>query len=270
MSAAMGRDNDGSAVAALTRATGHHTVLAACALAAALAPWLTAWLAPHFAQPQAYHAFADQRTLLGVPHALNVLSNLAFIVAGGIGLAGFSRLRFIDGSRAARAPWWVLFAGVLLTGFGSGLYHLAPNDATLVWDRLPMAFAFSGLIAGTLAERAPKLSWPLLVVLVAVGTCSVLYWRATGNLLPYLVMQAGYIIIAVAATALMCAPATLANWLYGAAGLYAVAMVSEKLDHPIDTVSGGIVSGHTLKHVLAAVAAYVVYLMLRRRSVLRN
>lgn len=261
---------EASVAASLTRATGHHTVLATCALVAALAPWLTAWLAPHFAQPQAYHDFADQRTLLGVPHALNVLSNLAFIAAGLVGLAAFPKLHFIDRSTAARAPWWVLFAGVFLTGFGSGWYHLDPNDATLLWDRLPMAFAFSGLIAGTLAERAPKLAWPLLVVLVAVGTGSVLYWRATGNLLPYLVMQAGYVAIAVAATALMRAPATRANWLYGAAALYAAAMVSEKLDHPIEQLTGGLVSGHTLKHVLAAAAAYVVYRMLRDRSILRS
>ncbi len=257
-----------SIVASLTRATGHHTVLAVCALVAALAPWLTAWLAPHFAQPQAYHDFADQRTLLGVPHALNVLSNLAFIAAGAIGLARFATLHFIDGSMAARASWWVLFAGVLLTGFGSGWYHLDPNDATLVWDRLPMAFAFSGLIAGTLAERAPKLAWPLLVVLAAVGAGSVLYWRATGNLLPYLVMQAGFIIIAVAATALMRAPATLANRLYGAAALYAAAMISEKLDRPIEALTGGLVSGHTLKHLFAAAAAYWVFRMLSKRSIL--
>jgi len=170
---------------------------------------------------------------------------------------------------AARAPWWVLFVGVTLTAFGSAYYHLAPNDATLVWDRLPMAFAFSGLIAGTLAERARRLSWLLLVAFVLVGTDSVIYWRITGNLLPYLVMQFGFILIAVFATALMPAPATRANWLYGAAALYAAAIASEKLDHPILALTGGIVSGHTLKHLFAAAAAYVVYRMLLGRDVKR-
>lgn len=259
---------DTDALATLRGATGHHTVLAAFALVAVLAPWLTAWLAPPFAQPQAYHDFADQRTLLGVPHALNVLSNLGFLIVGLIGLAAFDRLRFVAPGRAARAPWWVLFVGVTLTAAGSAWYHLDPQDATLVWDRLPMAFAFSGLIAGTLAERAPRLSWPLLVAFTLVGTGSVLYWRAIGNLLPYLVMQSGFIVIAVAATALMRAPATRAGWLYGAAALYAAAMVSEKLDHPIDALTGGVVSGHTLKHVFAAAAAYVVYRMLRHRAIL--
>jgi len=261
----MSATTDDTALAALRRATGHHTVLAVFALVAVLAPWLAAWFAPSFAQPQAYHDFADQRTLMGVPHALNVMSNLAFLAAGLVGLAAFARLHFVAPGTAARAPWWVLFAGVALTAVGSAYYHLDPNDATLVWDRLPMAFAFSGLIAGTLAERAPRIAWPLLVVFVLVGTGSVVYWRATGNLLPYLVMQAGFIVIAVAATALMRAPATHANWLYGAAALYAAAMISEKLDHPIDTLTSGIVSGHTLKHLFAAAAAYVIYRMLLQR-----
>lgn len=254
---------------ALRSATGHHTILAACALVAALAPWVVAWLAPAFAQPQAYHDFADQRPWLGIPHAGNVLSNLPFVLAGALGLARFGRLHFTGAAAALRAPWWLLFAGVLLTGFGSGWYHLDPNDATLVWDRLPMALAFSGLIAGTLAERAPRIAGPLVIVYALVGMGSVLYWRATGNLLPYLVMQAGFIVIAVAATALMRAPATHAARLYGAAALYAAAMVTEKLDHPIDALTGGIVSGHTLKHLLAAGAAYVIYRMLLQRRILR-
>ena len=33
-------------------------------------------------QPERYHDFADQRTVLGVPHALNVVSNLGFLIVG--------------------------------------------------------------------------------------------------------------------------------------------------------------------------------------------
>lgn len=39
-----------------------------------------AWmLLPEIRQPQAYHSFADQRVFMGVPHAADVLSNLAFV-----------------------------------------------------------------------------------------------------------------------------------------------------------------------------------------------
>ena len=42
-------------------------------------------LSPPMAQDPAYHDFADQRTLLGIPHMWNVMSNLPFAV---LGLAG--------------------------------------------------------------------------------------------------------------------------------------------------------------------------------------
>src|SRR5262245_34834311 len=120
------------------------------ALATALAPWLLgAWLPP-LAQPQAYHDFADQRTLWGIPHALDVLSNLGFIAVGLWGLVAAARGRFnFSLAPTARAAWLAMFVGLTLTGLGSAFYHLAPSDPTLVWDRLPMALAFSGLVAGT-------------------------------------------------------------------------------------------------------------------------
>ena len=45
---------------------------------------MVALLLPPIAQPPGYHDFADQRSLFGIPHIWNVLSNLAFVLAGGI------------------------------------------------------------------------------------------------------------------------------------------------------------------------------------------
>jgi hypothetical protein len=45
------------------------------------------WLLPPISQSLAYHGFADQRTLLGIPNAPNVLSNLPFLFVGVAGLA---------------------------------------------------------------------------------------------------------------------------------------------------------------------------------------
>ena len=42
-------------------------------------------------QNPAYHQFADQRTLLGVPHFWNVVSNFIFVLVGVMGL------RFLSG-----------------------------------------------------------------------------------------------------------------------------------------------------------------------------
>jgi hypothetical protein len=241
-------------------------VVALMALCAAAAPWMVASLLPPMAQPQSYHDFADQRTLWGIPHALNVLSNLPFVVVGLMGLQALAtRVRFISADCGARAPWIVLFAGVALTGLGSAYYHLDPNDATLVWDWLPMALGFAGLVAGTLADRAGRFAWMLLALLVGVGTGTVIYWAVLGNLMPYVVMQAGFIAIALASTVMIRSPYSHSGVLYAAVALYAAAIVSERLDHPINAALGSVVSGHTLKHLFAAAGGYAIYRMLVMR-----
>jgi hypothetical protein len=248
---------------ASARQTG---AILAMAFAAVMLPWLVAAALPPLAQPQDYHDFADQRVLLGVPHALNVLSNLPFLVVGVLGLWAFHRGMLSSTiARAARAPWFVMFVGVALTAFGSAYYHLDPTDATLVWDRLPMALGFAGLVAGTLADRVPRFARPVLVALVATGVGVVVYWAGSGNLKPYLAMQLGFVAVALLVTAMVRSPYTLSGWLYGAVALYAAAIVSERLDRMIDTWLGGIVSGHTLKHLFAAAAIYVLYRMLMQR-----
>jgi len=235
------------------------------AFAGLLAPLLAAFVLPAVAQPQAYHDFADQRTLLGIPHALNVVSNLPFLLVGVAGLALLAR-GALSTPPATRPPWVVLFIGVAATAFGSSWYHLDPNDATLVWDRLPMALGFAGLVSGTLIDRLPRWHLPVLLAFAVVGPASVLGWATSGNLVPYLVMQAGFILVALAATALVPSPYTQPSALYWAAALYAAAMVCERLDRPIYALLGEVVSGHTLKHLLAAGAIYVIYRMLRDRA----
>ena len=84
-------------------------LLAAVLAALALACW-----GPAVAQHDHYHAFADQRTWLGVPCAMDVLSNLPFAVAGvwGLVVIGFQRRVAWDARWALAA---VFFAGLLVT-----------------------------------------------------------------------------------------------------------------------------------------------------------
>ena len=245
------------------------SLLALCTL---LTPWLSAWLFPPLSQPQSYHAYADQRVWLGLPHAADVLSNLPFLVVGALGL------HFVlQGWRSANSnafshqreawPYALLFFGVLLTAFGSAWYHAQPSDATLVWDRLPMALGFAGLVAGTLTDRSAQRIWRWLLAFAAVGVSSVLYWYASGNLVPYLAMQIGFIAAALVMTAWVRSHYTHANLVYLAAGLYALAMVFERLDHQVYALLRGWLSGHTLKHLVACLAILVIYAMLRKRRV---
>jgi hypothetical protein len=236
--------------------------LDALALLALAVPWIAAAVLPALPQWQSYHDFADQRLLFGVPHALNVLSNLPFLAIGALGLVWTGRHRE---RRPAALPYTLFFVGATLTAFGSGWYHADPRDATLVWDRLPMALAFAGLLAGTLADRAPSRATPYAVGCAAVGVGTVLAWHWSGDLVAYLAMQAGFVATALYATARVPSPFTRARWLYGATALYGVALVCERFDGAIDGALGGTLSGHTLKHLFAAAALAVILVMVRSR-----
>jgi hypothetical protein len=205
-------------------------------------------LLPPIAQDQSYHDFAEQRTFLGIPHFWNVVSNFPFIAIGATGLWQLRRDPAID----------VLFLGILLTGFGSAYYHLNPNDRTLFWDRLPMAVSFMAILANAIEERVDAkagaiLLWPL----VAVGVFSILLWRWTGDLRLYGWVQF-FPGLALPLLFVLFPPqySRTSDWLFAAA-LYALAKVFEFYDHAIYSF-GTILSGHTLKHIAAAAACFVI------------
>ncbi len=225
------------------------------------------------AQDPAYHRFADRSVVAGIPHAGDVLSNAAFLLAGAAGLAflGTSRARSAFRDPRERTPYALFFLGILGTAFGSAWYHLAPDTGRLFWDRLPMAVAFLALAAAVLADRvsvdlSARILWPLL----ALGAASVVYWRLTeqagrGDLRPYALVQ--YDTVAAIALVLLLYPArqTGGGLLWAAAGGYALAKVFELADEPILRATGA-VSGHTLKHVAAGLASGCVLWMLARRK----
>lgn len=242
--------------------------LAVTAIAVALA-------LPPIAQDPAYHRFADARPLGGIPNGLNVASNVAFLLVGARGLVFVARAGAPrpDGPITERWERWsvgVLFAGVALTGVGSTYYHLAPDNGRLVWDRLPMTLAFMSLLALTLGERidgrAGRVALPLLL---AAGAASVLVWHlgeasGAGDLRAYGLVQ----FFPMAAVPLMLAlfPAryTRGGDLVVALVFYAVAKAAELADAAIFAL-GGVVSGHTLKHLVAALATWQILRMLERR-----
>jgi hypothetical protein len=227
-------------------------------------------LAPRIPQDPAYHDFADRRAWLGVPNAGDVLGNLAFLPAGLAGLLVLRR-RAAAPEPVARAAWAVFFAGVLLTTFGSAYYHLAPDNPRLAWDRLCIALALPGMLCAVIAERvSPRLAARTLPPLLLFSVGSVAWWAHTeaagdGDLRAYAVAQFGLSLALVLLAVL--SPrreAGRADLLWGVIGFYAAAKVCEALDRPIFAL-GGIVSGHTLKHLFAAGAAAWAALCLRRR-----
>jgi hypothetical protein len=230
-----------------------------------------ALLSPPIPQDLAYHRLADDRTLLGVPNALNVLSNAAFVLVGAVGLRalrGEARGRFVDPRE--RWAWGVFFGGLVLTGLGSAYYHLAPDNERLVWDRLPLAASLMGLFAGVITERIGVRAGLLaLAPLVAIGLGSVLWWQAglaqgRGDLRAYALVQF-FPLVAVPAMLWLFRPRyTLGPAVMAAVAVYAGAKVFEWLDAPIFRL-GSVVSGHTLKHLVAAAGGAVIAWMLHAR-----
>ena len=201
----------------------------ACVLVVSLLIW-----APPLHQNVSYHDFADRRTILDIPDFWDVISNALFLVVGLMGLLSFR-------DQASR----ILFFGVFCTSLGSAYYHLAPDNARLFWDRLPMTVAFMALLAIAINQR--KLAVPF--VLLGIG--SVIWWRMTDNLWPYGLVQFGTM------AALLVIAAKSEPGLWPVFISYGLSKISEHFDQQIYSLSP--LSGHTIKHLLAGIASLCIY-----------
>ena len=215
------------------------------------------------AQREAYHDFADKRELVGVRNFWNVASNAAFVIVGAVGLA-WCASRYAQPQSAA---WNALFLAVVLTGFGSAWYHRRPDNATLAWDRLPMTFGFMALFVALAAEHidASIERW-LLPPALAFGAASVLWWHRTQDLRPYLWAQFAPLLCIPLMLALFPARHTHRGLVFAGLGLYGLAKVAEAKDGTIFAMTGNRISGHTLKHFLAAAAILALFMMLVLRE----
>lgn len=237
---------------------------------------LTAWLPP-LPQPESYHAFAETRTLLGIPHFGDVLSNLAFLLVGFLGLTWFlrnrRRLREHFVHPVESWPYLCAFGAIVLVGIGSAYYHWEPTHQRLYWDRLAMSIAFMAVFAAIIGERthyrAGLVALPILILLGMAGTT---HWllselRGAGDLRLYLWTQALPLIVGTLLILLYRSPYTRGADFIIAAVWYLLALAAENQDHAIHVLTAGWLSGHTLKHLLAATAIYWLLRMLRLRCI---
>lgn len=210
-------------------------------------------------QDPAYHRFADGRALFGIPNFWNVATNLPFLAAGALGLLQQGRLA----SPTLATHYRALCGAVALVALGSAWYHLAPDNARLVWDRLPMTVAFMALFAAVIADR---ISWlagrALLGPLVVAGIASIAWWirgeaSGHGDLRAYGVVQFLPMLLVPLILLLWRGEGISAKRLWMAVGAYAAAKLLERFDAAV-FAAGGLLSGHSLKHLAAALAAWWV------------
>ncbi|KAL9297924.1 hypothetical protein ACSQ67_023820 [Phaseolus vulgaris] len=255
---------------------------------------------PAIHQSQDYHNFADHRKFFGIPNALNVISNFPFLVIGLVGLVLCHRGNYFSLSLQGEIWGWTCFyVGVAAVAVGSSYYHLKPDDARLVWDRLPMTVAFTSIIAIFIIERIDEWKGTVSIIpLLLAGIISIVYWRQAyclfnssecqklsfvifdviiplfdfylrffDDLRPYALVQ--FVpCIAIPLMAILLPPMYTHStyWLW-AAGSYLLAKVLEATDEVVYEWTHHIVSGHTLKHLAAAMVPVFLTFMLAKRSV---
>jgi hypothetical protein len=216
-----------------------------------------------------YHNFADKRSWLGIPNAGDVLSNLAIAAPGLWGLWAFRS----DAARAALGAAWpgyaLFFTALALTSLGSGYYHLAPDNERLVWDRLPIALACAGLLAGARADTVARNQSAWVTVALAFAAVASVHWwtfteaRGSDDLGPYLLFQLAPMLVVPVWQALARAPRYERLAFAAAIALYVIAKVAEFSDYRVLATVG--LSGHTFKHLFAGAAAFVLVAPLVRR-----
>ena len=234
-------------------------LLTACALLL-----LLALFGPATAQPARYHDFADHRVWWGVPHAMDLLSNLPFALWACAGVASLVRGPWASLEQAQRRTAALFFGGLCITAAGSGCYHWMPDDAGLALDRLGMVVPFAGLLGLVAAGRVSARSGDLLGLgTLALGPLCIAVWLRSGNVLPWAVLQFGAMVLVLW---LSTRPALPGAWpiRWGAViFIYAVAKLLEQYDHQVYELLGHAVSGHSLKHLVASLAAWPVWSAVR-------
>lgn len=207
------------------------------------------------------HAFIDARSFFGIPNCWDVLTNIPFLFAGAWGLFLLRRRTLPNATHRAAQ---VFFIGLILTCFGSSLYHWAPSDFGLMMDRLGMAVAFAGVIsfaaASRLGESVAEQATPVLLVLAPLAAVAA---YSLHNVLPWAVVQFGGMLVIVWLATLPQREGQPLN-LWALIAWYALAKWLEAQDEAVFHLAQGIVSGHSLKHLAACMAAWPVITALKR------
>jgi hypothetical protein len=202
--------------------------------------WVFAGALYGFKTPPEYYRFACPRT--------DQLTNLAFLAVGIYRL--FTALKPPPFHHHRSDTLWDLlsthfdmekfiFAWLCIaTAVGSQLFHKNPTPRTLFYDRLPM-------VADMVYMLIVYAHMPLCVA-AAIPAFAISYAVMEDNSYPYVVFQgATMVILMIPSCGLVC-PSI----------LYASAKLCEYYDHGIYRRLG--FSGHSLKHLLAAAAMWLV------------
>lgn len=222
-------------------------------------------------QDLGYHQFKDSDLIFAIPNFWNVVSNIAFFIVGALGVIKLrepGRLKIIPDIKFV---YYCLFSGMILVAFGSGYYHIHPDNQTLVWDRLPMTIVFMALFSIVVGEfistRPAKAVFPSLII---CGISSVLYWHFTelsgkGDLRFYALIQFLPMLLIPVILFTFDSKYTKVSSYWWLLAAYVIAKLFEYFDGQVLTATG-LISGHSIKHIVAASGIYILLSSYEQRS----
>lgn len=225
---------------------------------------------PRIPQDPSYHVFVDQRRLFGITNFWNIVTNIPFIVAGSLGLYVCQPNLPRGGLSELSSAYRVFFFGILLVGFGSSYYHHDPSTHTLLWDRLPMTIAFMAFLCIVVGENiSVRAANRLLAPALVTGLIAVTYWFVTeakgaGDLRLYGIVQFLPMVLIPLILLLFRSRFSNNGYLWAVLAAYAAAKIAEHQDAAIYHLSG-MISGHSLKHLLASLGALIMVAALTSR-----
>ena len=218
-------------------------------------------------QDEQYHHFADGRNIWGIPNFWNVLTNLPFAFIGLFGIRTVRKAKEWE----LRHTGLILFWGFVLLTFGSGYYHLWPRNETLVFDRLAMTLIFMSFFSFIIQEQtAKKRGYRALLIFIIIGVLSVIYWWVSegwgrGDLRPYILVQFFPLLAIPLILQLYKSTFNMTKEVSFIFFFFGVAKLTETYDEEIFNWLEYTLSGHSLKHLLMAVAGFWMVVLLQRR-----
>ncbi len=218
---------------------------------------------PAIPQDPEYFHFADRREIAGIPNFWDVVTNAPFLVIGIAGIIWCARRERSE----SRMAWLAMFAGIASVAPGSTYFHWNPTVDTQVWDRASLACGFMGFFLAVLGERIdPRWGRGWVLPAVTLGIGSVLIGYVFDDLRLYAWVQ--FMPMLVLPLVLLLYPSRFTHgWAMGGAlGVYGVAKAAEMFDGAFFELTGGLLAGHAVKHLLGAVACLGLLLMLVRRT----
>ena len=223
-------------------------------------------------QDPAYHQFADQRTLFGIANFWNVATNVPLVVVGLLGM-----WRLVRGGAPGYLPqltavYLAFFGGVFLTGLGSAYYHIEPRNLSLLFDRLPMIVLFVSFFSMIWGEHvSPSAGRKMIGPMIVVGLAAVGYWywselQGQGDLRFYGLVVFVPNLLVFLIMLLYRSMLTRVGYIWSVLAFYGIARVTELLDRQIYELLGGF-SGHSIKHLAAAMATFLLFMAIDFRKI---